>query len=130
MSSTLNQPKKYKANQISDAKIKLAPMVGAEPALIKLILYGKTPEDDKTLGELNVKEGDFMIMIIMKQVKKEEKKEEPKNTEVVLNPQSLQPLKPEFKPEESKKLSEEPKKLESGKEELKKEEQKKEEQKK
>ena len=89
---------------------------------IKLVLFGKTPENDKTMADLNIKSGDFMIMMILKPVQKkeEQKKEpvlniEPKKEEV----KNIEPKAEENKKEEHK---EEPKKEEQKKEEPKKEE--------
>lgn len=100
----------------------------ADPNNIKLVLFGKAPENDKTMADLNVKSGDFMIMMLLKPVqKKEEQKKEPVP---VIEPKKEEPThvapKEELKKEEQK---EEPKKEEQKKEEQKKEQPKKEEQK-
>lgn len=54
------------AQKISDIKQKLQDEKGLDAALQKLILRGKNADDNQTLEELGVKEGDFMVVMVSK----------------------------------------------------------------
>jgi UV excision repair protein RAD23 len=53
-------------DKISDVKEKLNAEKGFEVGLQKLILRGKNTEDNSTLADLGVKEGDFMVVMVSK----------------------------------------------------------------
>ncbi len=110
-------------------------MVPTPVETIKLVVFGKTPEPLKTLAELTLKDGDFMIMTI-KQVESK-KLENPKEMPAPVAMQheeekkeikpafpSLEKPKIELKIEEKEEKKELPKKEEPKKEEPKKEEKK------
>jgi Holliday junction resolvasome RuvABC DNA-binding subunit len=118
--------------------VKLSEMVPTPVETIKLVVFGKTPEPLKTLAELTLKDGDFMIMTIKPVESKklenpkempapigiqhEEEKKEIKPLEPTLP--SIEKPKIEFKIEDKEEKKELPKKEEPKKEEPKKEEKK------
>ena len=116
--------------------VRLAEMVPTPVETIKLVVFGKTPEPTKTLAELTLKDGDFMIMTIKPvETKKienpkempvpmqhEEEKKEIKPPEPIFP--SLEKPKIELKIEDKEEKKDLPKKEEPKKEEPKKEEKK------
>ena len=112
--------------------LKLSEIVSTPVETIKLVVFGKLPDPSKTLSDLTLKDGDFMMMTVKPVDKK--KLEKPKEEVIVPHheeekkdikiPETLPPLekpKVELKIEEKEEKKELPKKEEQKKEEPKKE---------